>query len=231
MSRASGTCKSCGRPRPCQDCAQDRAAQAWVAAHHPDARADLPSEASTQRLLGGGLERGDRGNPQDLARRLVRDRIQALELRHFLEIQEQRLRALRSAETGIASEIEHTRRVVTVLRMRLEGEGAELSAIAEAIGYRSHSSVSDLLARVQQEASARYAERRGSATYPCRCGRPGCVVVGTLGVGRPRVYAPKCAGPDRLRRWRRRRRVSVAVSVSPDGGSDISGYVGVQGRV
>lgn len=223
--RASGTCKSCGRPRPCPDCAQDRAAQAWVEQHHPEARAALPSEASTSRLCGGGLERNDRKPPQDVARQFVRDRQQSLELRHYLEIAEHRLRVLRATHDALSAEIAHAQTVVTVLGMRLQGDGADLAEIAERIGYRSHSTVSELLRRIQFEATSRYAERI-TAAYPCRCGRAGCVIVGAAGVGRPRAYAAKCGQAVRQRRCRARRRLSVTVSVTGADGAGISGFVG-----
>lgn len=184
-----------------RDRALDKAADAWARAQG----ARLPSETDTARLLGGNHERRDRGPPAEHLARLHRRRLEALGMRHYLDIIEARLRAIYAAQRAMTSERARLETHRVVLSMRLQGDGAELPEIAAALGYKSHTSAGDLLEEIRVEAAARYVQR-GSVAVPCRCGTPGCVVIGHAGTGRPRLYKPGCDRlADNARRAARRR--------------------------
>lgn len=214
-------CRSCGRPFPCRDCLSDRDADRWAAANAPGVA--VPKE-NDRRLLGGNLDRTDRGDPQDQLRALDAKRRGALELRHYLDIIEARLEVIQRAGVALEGERKHheIRRVVLALDLA----GVDQREIATQVGFGGHSSVSELLTKIRAEATERYAQRVVVST-PCRCGRAGCVVTRHAGTGRPRAWNPKCRemakwakdGKVRLARSRRRRRgFGVSIGVSATGG-------------
>lgn len=202
FDRSKGNCSLCYPERCTCDArtyALEKEASRWTKA----AGVTLPLD-TTARFLGGNHERTDRGDPQEHLARAHRGRRESMELRHYLEILVTRLEAMRNAENVASTERPKLDLHARVLAMHLEGKS--LLEISEALGRRSHSYASELLTEIRAEAGARFSQR-GSVAVPCKCGRPGCIVMTFAGTGRPRQYATKqCAGLARWRRWRLRRR-------------------------
>lgn len=160
----------CGRRMPCSRCeaaelAADAAARRFAAAQG----AELPA-VDAGRLLGGNLERRDRGNPLDRARDFEDRRELTMTLRDYHEYAEDRAKALDVALEVFGAERRMLGRHVKFLGARLDAERAlSLEQVARAIGIpRCTVFALDLEVRVQALLRLRI------ATMPILCSCAAC---------------------------------------------------------
>jgi hypothetical protein len=133
-ARPARRCAACGGRRPCAcDRAERRADQ--EAERFARAAGDPISSTGRGRVLGGNLERKDRGAPAELARALEDKRAHTLIIRDYREFAEARAKALDVALTVFSAERAMLRRHLPFLNERLDAEaGLTLAAIAKRIG-------------------------------------------------------------------------------------------------
>ena len=192
------SCPTCGKTRPCAcDAAEwraDKAASAFAAV-----LGERIPLATDGRLLGGNLERSDRGDPQDRLRRLDANRQE----RRELEIQREMIALRAAAIRATLTELDGLDRDAKILQLLLAG--VELHEIARSFGVVSHSWVSKHLDRIRAEATSR-TDRPALPITPCACGCGRPVLPRAEGRGRHRRYATqKCGAPHRVRRMRAKR--------------------------
>lgn len=202
--RADG-CKVC-HSAPCE-CAENRKAETWL--REQGERAPLMTDG---RLLGGNLERQDRGDPAAKARDFS-DKIEERRLLAFYrDGLASRILDLTERRKADGAEILALERDFKVLAMFLDGR--ELDEIAAAFGRASHSWASERLEAIRADA---FAGKRGEVKIPCGCGGLECFVKITETVGRPRRFRTrKCANVanDRKKKLRRLERRMIRLSFS-----------------
>lgn len=185
LPRASrDACKNCRR-HPCV-CSRDRAANEWAEAHG----VSLPSEYGTGRLKGGHLGDRDvrRGGLQEQLRKLEASRLAAYNLRGLRELKAIRIEKIGELMIRHAQEREKLDSDVRLLDALLDGEGKTQAEIAESLGYKSHSSVNEMITELKLEACTRRQEAAAVLAPKCRRPRCGDAARVHVGAGRDAFY-------------------------------------------
>jgi len=181
---------------------------------------DLPSERDTGRLL------GDSYVTTEQLRVLEQKRENAQEMREYLTMLEERLRAIDHQKHANAAERKRIAAQIEILQMRYQGDGVDESGIAHAFGKRSHSWASEKLAEIKAEAKAKF---RHVGSVAVMCARPTCPsIVMRMGRGRPAVFcSERCRAAEEQRRRRARRAARRGERM---GKSAVAGAEQVSGR-